>query len=84
METLATLHLKHLLDCHVKVFEDTGYFHIDELKDLQVQNLTSEPYGFLPGMAQFLLAEADKRVCTVDHTVDCTRQKAKKARMSER
>ena len=79
MEKLATSHPKCLLDRHVKVFEDTGYFHIDELKDLQVQDLTSEPYGFPPGTAQFLLAEVDKKMCAVD----CTRQKAKKARRSE-
>ena len=56
METLATSHLKCSLDCHVKVFKDTGYFHIDMLKALQVQDLTSEPYGFLPRMAQFGLS----------------------------
>ena len=83
METLATSHPKRSLDRHVKVFEDTGYFHIDELKHLLVQALTSEPYGFLPGTAWFLLAEVDKKVRAVDRAVDRTRRKAKKARRSE-
>ena len=45
METLATLYLKHSLDCHVKVFKDRGFLHIDKLKGLQVQDLSSECYG---------------------------------------
>ena len=32
METLATLYQKHNLEHHVKVFEDKGFLHIDELK----------------------------------------------------
>ena len=79
METLATLYPKHNLDCHVKVFEDKGFLHIDELKGLQVQDLTSKCFGFLEGMAMFLLAEVNKQVRTVDKAV----QRAKKARRSE-
>ena len=79
METLATLYLKRNLDRHVKFFEDKGFLHIDELKSLQVQDLTSEHFGFLEGTAMFLLAEVNKWVCTVDKTV----RRAKKARRSE-
>ena len=79
METLATLYLKRNLDHHVKVFEDKGFLHIDELKGLQVQDLTSEHFGFLEGTAMFLLAEVDKWVRAVDKAV----QRAKKARRSE-
>ena len=79
METLATLYLKCDLDCHVKVFKDKGFLHIDELKGLQVQDLTSEHFGFLEGMAMFLLAEVNKWV----HAVDKAVQRAKKARRLE-
>ena len=47
METLATLYPKRNLDRYVKVFEDKGFLHIDKLKGLQVQDLTSEHFGFL-------------------------------------
>ena len=53
METLATLYPKRNLDRHVKVFKDKGFLHIDELKGLQVQDLTSECFGFIEGMACF-------------------------------
>ena len=79
METLATLYPKRNLDHHVKVFEDKGFLHIDELKGLQVQNLISKHFGFLEGMAMFLLAEVNKRV----HAVDKAVRRAKKARWSE-
>ena len=79
METLATLHPKHSLDHHVKVFEDNGYLHIDEIKGLQEQVLMSKCYSFLPGTAQFLLAEVNKWVCAVDKAA----WRAKKARRSE-
>ena len=69
METLATLYPKCNLDRHVKVFEDKGFSHIDELKGLQVQDLTSKCFGFLEGMAVFLLAEVNKRVHTVNKAV---------------
>ena len=79
METLATLYLKRSLDCHVKVFRDKGFLHIDKLKGLQVWDLTSKHFGFLEGMAMFLLAEVNKQVCAVDKAV----WRAKKARRSE-
>ena len=79
METLATLYLKRNLDRHVKVFKDKGFFHIDKLKGLQVQDLTNECFGFLEGTAMFLLAEVNKRV----HAVDKAVWRAKKARRSE-
>ena len=78
METLATLHPKHNLDHHVKVFEDKGFLHIDELKG-QVRDLTSKCFGFFEGTAMFLLAEVNKWV----HAVDKAVQRAKKARRSE-
>ena len=53
--------------------------HINEVKDLQVQDLTKEPFGFLQGTTQFVLTEVNRRVCAVDQAV----QKAKKARLSE-
>ena len=79
MENLATLYPKRNLDRHVKVFEDKGFLYIDELKGLQVQDLTSERFGFLEGTAMFLLAEVNKQV----HTVDKAVWRAKKARRSE-
>ena len=79
MEALARLHLKHSLHGHIHVFELNGFLHIDEVKDLQVQDLTKEPFGFLHGTAQFLLGEVNKRV----HAVDWAVRKAKKARTSE-
>ena len=68
METLVTLYPKCSLDCCVKVFKDKGFLHIDELKGLQVQNLTSKHFGFLEGTAMFLLAEVNKQVHAVDKT----------------
>ena len=79
METLATLYPKRNLDRHVKVFKDKGFLHIDELKGLQVQDLTSERFGFLEGTAMFLLAEVNKWV----HAVDKAVRRAKKARRLE-
>ena len=79
METLATLYPKRNLDRHVKIFEDKGFLHIDELKGLQVRDLTSERFGFLEGTAMFLLAEVNKRVRAVDKAA----RRAKKARRLE-
>ena len=53
--------------------------HIDELKGLQVWDFTSECFGFIEGMAMFLLAEVNKWVRTVDKAV----RRAKKARRLE-
>ena len=79
METLATLYPKCNLDRHVKIFEDKGFLHIDEFKGLQVQDLTSEHFGFLEGTAMFLLAEVNKQVRTVDKAA----RRAKKVRRLE-
>ncbi len=61
------------------MFKQNRFLHIDEVKDLQVQDLTKEPFGFLHGTALFLLNEVNRRVCTVDRVV----WRAKKARRSD-
>ena len=57
------------LHCHIHVFEANRFLHIDEVKDLQVQDLTKEPFSFLQGTMQFVSTEANRRVCSVDWAV---------------
>ena len=66
MEALAALHPKCSLHHYIPVFEINGFIHIDEVKDLQVQELTKEPFNFLYGTALFILSEDNKRVRATD------------------
>ncbi|KAF8525437.1 hypothetical protein JB92DRAFT_2826776 [Gautieria morchelliformis] len=68
MKVLADAHPKCNLHAFVSAFEDTGFFHIDELKNFKVAGLTVAPYSLLLGTAQFILMAVTKKVASINRT----------------